>query len=331
MTKAPIYRSLRRRIMGITLVVSIAPLLTLGAVIYHQYVKVFEARIEDQIRHLARSQANAVDVFLNDRTTLLAVLVSTRSFEELGDQARLDALFDVITRSGDGLGLVDLGVIDAAGYQVAYAGPFALKGLDYSREAWFRETMSRGRYISDVFTGFRQLPHFIIAIRGHSAQGPWIMRATIDSQVFNRLVRSVRVGESGDAYIINPQGFLQTEARLSGQVLDRSPLAPRRFGEEATVIRLPTENGATRYVAGAWLTSKDWLLIVSQDSADKINSLARTRETEIVIILLGCLAIAAVTVVTTVAITMAKHPSKMMRISVSRVRMRLLIWSELSW
>lgn len=299
MTKAPIYRSLRRRIMAITLVVSIAPLLTLGAVIYHQYVKVFESRIEDQIRHLARSQANAVDVFLNDRTTLLAILVATRSFEELGDQARLDALFDVITRSADGLGLVDLGVIDGAGRQVAYAGPFALKGLDYSREPWFRETMSRGRYISDVFTGFRQLPHFIIAIRGHSVQGPWIMRATIDSQVFNRLVRSVRVGESGDAYIVNPQGFLQTEARLAGQVLDHSPLTPQRFGQEATVIRTPAQNGATRYVAGAWLTSKDWLLIVSQDSADQINSLIRTRETEILIILLGCLAIVIATVVTT--------------------------------
>ncbi|MFA7424369.1 MAG: ATP-binding protein [Desulfosarcinaceae bacterium] len=299
MTKAPIYRSLRRRIVAITLVVSIAPLLTLGAVIYHQYIKVFEARIEDQIRHLARSQANAVDVFLNDRTTLLAVLVATRSFEELGDQRRLDALFDVITRSADGLGLVDLGVIAADGCQVAYAGPFALIGLDYSREAWFRETMSRGSHISDVFTGYRQLPHFIIAIRGHSVQGPWIMRATIDSQVFNRLVRSVRVGESGDAYIINPEGFLQTEARLAGQVLDRSALAPQRFGEEATVLRQPMGNGATRYVAGAWLKSKDWLLIVSQDSADQINSLYRTRDAEIIIILLGCLAIVIATVITT--------------------------------
>jgi two-component system NtrC family sensor kinase len=299
MTKAPIYRSLRRRIIAITLAVSIAPLLTLAAVIYHQYVKVFEARIEDQIRHLARSQANAVDVFLNDRTALLAVLVTTRSFEELGEQPRLDALFDVITRTADGLGLVDLGVIDATGRHVAYAGPFALRGLDYSREAWFRETMSRGRYVSDVFTGFRQLPHFIIAIRGHGARGPWILRATIDSQVFHRLVRSVRVGESGDAYIINPDGFLQTDARLAGQVLDRSPLAPRLFGEEATVIRLPAENGATRYVAGAWLKSKDWLLVVSQDSSDQINSLIRTRETEIFIILLGCLAIVIATVVTT--------------------------------
>ena len=299
MTRAPIYRSLRHRLIVITLVVSITPLLTLGAVIYHQYVKVFEGRIEDQIRHLARSQANAVDVFLNDRITLLSILVATRTFDELGDQSRLDALFDIITRSADGLGLVDLGVIDAAGCQVAYAGPFALRGLDYSREAWFRETMSRGRYISDVFTGFRQLPHFIIAIRGHGAQGPWILRATIDSQVFNRLVRSVRVGESGDAYIINPQGFLQTEARLAGQVLDRSALVPQRFGEEATVIRQPAENGATRYVAGAWLKSKDWLLVVSQDSADQINSLYRTRETEILIILLGCLAIVAATVLIT--------------------------------
>jgi len=300
MIKASLYSILRRRIITITLVVSITPLLTLGAVIYHQHVTVVEARIEDQIRHLARSQANAVDVFLNDRTTLLSILVETRSFEELGNQENLDALFNVITHRADGLGLVDLGVIDAAGRQVAYSGPFALKGLNYSHEAWFRETMSRGRYISDVFTGFRQLPHFIIAIRGHGPRGPWILRTTIDSQVFNRLVRSVRVGESGDAYIVNTKGYLQTESRLVGRVLDRqASLVPRRFGEEATVIRQTADNGATRYMAGAWLKSKNWLLIVSQDSADQINSLHRTRDTEIMIILLGCFAIIVVTVVTT--------------------------------
>jgi two-component system NtrC family sensor kinase len=299
MKKASIYRSLRRRIMAITLVVSIAPLLTLGAVIYHQYVKVFQARIEDQVRHLARSQANAVDVFLNDRTSLLAILMGMRSFEELSDQTRLDVLFEVVTSRADGLGLVDLGVFDAAGRHLAYAGPFALKGLNYSQEAWFRETMSRGQYVSDVFTGFRQLPHFVIAIRGHSAQGPWILRATIDTQVFNRLAKSVRVGRSGDAYIVNLEGIYQTEPRSSGAILDRCPVTPRNFGEETTVLRLETESGATRYIAGVWLKNKEWLLIVSQDSADQMNGLVSTRDTEVAIILMGCLAIIGVTVLTT--------------------------------
>ncbi len=299
MRRAPIYRSLRRGIIAITLAVSIAPLLTLGAVIYHQYVKVFQARIEDQVRHLARSQANAVEVFINDRASLLSILVGMRNFEELSDQTRLDVLFEVITSRATGLGLVDLGVFDGSGRHLTYAGPFALKGLDYSREPWFRETMSRGQYVSDVFTGFRQLPHFVIAIRGHSSQGPWILRATIDTQVFNRLVKSARVGQSGDAYIINKQGIYQTEPRLSGQVLDQSPLEPHLFGEDTSLLRQKAENGATRYLAGTWLKGKDWLLVVSQEAGDQMNGLAKTKQTEIVIILMGCLAIVAVTVLTT--------------------------------
>jgi two-component system NtrC family sensor kinase len=300
--KAAIYRSLRRRIIAITLVVSIAPLITLGAVIYYQFVKVFEARIEDQVRHLARSQSNAMDAFLHDRAKLLTILVATHGFEKLQDQAQLDNLFDVITRRAEGLGLIDIGVIDGAGCHRAYAGPYHLKGLNYSQESWFSETMSRGQYVSDVFTGFRKVPHFIIAIRGLSPQGPWILRATIDTQAFNRLVRSAQAGQTGDAYIINTEGIYQTTPRFSGEVLGRSPLVTRLFGEETTVIRQPAQNGGTQYIAGAWLKSKDWLLVVSQQRADQMSGLVRTQEAEFAIILLGCLAIVGVTVFTTYTI-----------------------------
>jgi two-component system NtrC family sensor kinase len=46
-----------------------------GGAIYYQFGKLYKERIEDQIRHLARSQSNAVDVFLRERTTILAMIV----------------------------------------------------------------------------------------------------------------------------------------------------------------------------------------------------------------------------------------------------------------
>ena len=159
--------------------------------------------------------------------------------------------------------------------------------------------MSRGKYISDVYTGFRQLPHFIIAIRGHSPNGPWILRATIDSNIFNRLVRSAQAGQSGDAYIINAEGIYQSEPRFGGQVLDQAPLEPRSFGEGANVLRRENADGSVEFVAGAWLKSKDWLLVVSQGGNEQMGGLIQTRETEIVIILFGCVAIMIATMITT--------------------------------
>ena len=297
--KSSLYRALQRKIVAITLVVSITPLVTLGAVIYYQYVKVFEARIEDQIRHLARSQCNALDMFLRERATILSIIVDTHAFDDLKDPKKLNPLFELINRRADGLGLVDIGVIDSAGRHLAYAGPYNLQGLNYYQQPWFSEVMSRGKYISDVYTGYRKLPHFIIAIRGHSPRGPWILRATIDSNIFNRLVRSAQAGQSGDAYIINTEGIYQTEPRFGGQVLDKAPLVPRLFGEGTMVLRQPNADGSMQFIAGAWLKSKDWLLVVSQGGDDQMGGLIQTRETEVAIILLGCLAIAFATVITT--------------------------------
>ncbi len=297
--KTKLYRSLQHRMAAITLVVSIAPLVILGAVIYFQYVKVFEARIQDQVRHLASSQSNAVDVFLHERATILSIIVDTHSFEELRETEALNRLFEMINRRSDGLGLVDLGVIDGQGRHLAYAGPYNLSGLRYDQQPWFGEVMSRGKYISDVYTGFRQLPHFIIAIRGHSPNGPWILRATIDSNIFNRLVRSAQAGQSGDAYIINAEGIYQSEPRFGGQVLDQAPLQPRSFGEGANVLRRENADGSVEFVAGAWLKSKDWLLVVSQGGNEQMGGLIQTRETEIVIILFGCVAIMIATMITT--------------------------------
>ena len=55
---------------------------------------------------------------------------------------------------------VDLGVIDASGTQVAYAGPFLLGRADYSDASWFQNAMQREYFISDVFPGLRGFPHF---------------------------------------------------------------------------------------------------------------------------------------------------------------------------
>ena len=49
---------------------------------------------------MAHSQSNAVDVFLRERTTILAMLVETQSFDQLKDQENLSHLFQVINHNG---------------------------------------------------------------------------------------------------------------------------------------------------------------------------------------------------------------------------------------
>ena len=60
--------------------------------------------------------------------------------------------------------LTDLGLIDQEGRHLAYVGPYDLMDKNYSEAIWFKKVMEQGIYISDMFTGFRKVPHFIIAI-----------------------------------------------------------------------------------------------------------------------------------------------------------------------
>lgn len=284
-----IYINLHRTIIIIILLVAIIPLVFLGETIYYRFARTYEEKIEDQIKYRARSQADAMEVFLRERTAILATIVDTHTFDYIKQQENLSRIFKVISRRTEGL--IDLGVIDSAGQHLAYAGPYNLKGLNYFRQAWFGEVISKGKHISDVYMGYRQLPHFIIAVRGYSNGQSWILRATVDSDIFNKLVRTAQTGRSGDAYIINKNGVYQTAPRFSGKILDKSNLTLTLFGEGTTVAEKIEANGQTKHVAGTWLKNNQWLLVITQDVADEKGGLLTTRNTEIIIIVFGCLAI----------------------------------------
>ncbi len=297
--KKPVYKKLRRKIVAITLIVAIAPLVILGAMIYYQFANVCEQRIKYQISQMARSQSNAIDVFLKERVNILSTMVNTLSFEELRHQVNFSHLFEVLSDKTDSLGLVDMGIIDDTGQHLAYAGPFKLEGLNYYNEPWFREVMSRGKFISDVYLGFRQIPHFIIAVKGRTGNRSWILRATIDSNVFKSLVRIGQAGRYGDAFIINKQGIIETQPRFHGMILEKSDLDPRQFGEETTVVKHVDRAGKKNFYAGTWLKNNNWLLIISEETCRGMGSLLMSRNMEILIIALGCFGIILTTLLTT--------------------------------
>ncbi len=295
--KKTLYSSLRRKIIFLTLLVSLAPLLLLGATIYYQFEKMYKEKIEEQIKYRSQAQAEAVDRFLKARMAILGSMADTHSFWQITDENYLSQLFHIMNlRQGN---FVDIGVIDNAGQHRAYVGPYDIKKFNYFQEPWFDEVMSKGIYISDVYTGYRKLPHFIIAVRRQENQQTWILRATIDPEVFGEIVRSAQVGKTGDAYIVNSEGSYQTLPRFDGEILTRSMIRPSLFGSGTTVISAKSRSGKRVLLAGSWLKGNKWLLVISQEVSDEMENLFATEYMEIFIILSGVLAIILTTVLTT--------------------------------
>jgi two-component system NtrC family sensor kinase len=292
-----IYKNLQRKIVFTILLVSLTPLIFLGETIYYHFAKVYKEKIEDQIKYQAGSQSGALEIFLKERSAILSGIADTHRFEHLKQHENLMGILNAISRRTDGF--IDLGLIDSNGQHIAYAGPYPLEGLDYSQQAWFGEVMGKGKYISDVYMGYRKLPHFIIAVRGYDNGRNWTIRTTIDPDVFNKLVRVAQTGKSGDAYIINKNGVYQTAPRFSGEILGQSSLDTKRFGEGTTVIENIETTGKKRYYAGSWLKNNEWLLVISQEIGKEMGGLITTRNTELLIISLGCLAIVITTILAT--------------------------------
>jgi len=295
--KTPVYTSLQRKIILLTLVVSFAPLLILGGTIYYQFSKMYREKVQDQVRYRARAQAEAVDLFLKERTAILSAMADTHAFQEMIMEKKLSTIFQVMNlRAG---AFVDLGVIDNAGQHLCYIGPYGLKGLNYYQQDWFGEVMSKGIYISDVYMGYRQSPHFIIAVRRQEGNNTWILRATVDPDVFGSLVRAAQVGRTGDAFIVNREGIYQTGPRFGGHILSKWGLKPSLFGGVTSVMEGVDGNGKKVLYAGSWLKGGKWLLVISQEASEEMKGLFTTRNAEIAIIIGGILVIVFTTILLT--------------------------------
>ena len=291
------YRTLKRKIILVTLLVSLAPLIALGALIYDQFARMYAEKITQQITYRSKSLAQAVELFLKERTAILCSMADTHNFNELIDGGKLSRVLEIMnSRAG---GFVDLGVIDSKGQHLAYVGPYNLKGLNYSQQAWFSEVMARGVYISDVYMGYRRLPHFIIAVRRNEKVHSWILRATIDSRVFESILRPGRLGKTGDVFIVNKNGVYQTQPRFGDNILTKSNLAIDSFGADTTILKTKNGQGNKELLAGTWIVHGKWLLVVRQGVREEMTGLFSARYAGIGIILSGIVGILLMTVFTT--------------------------------
>ena len=211
---------LRTRIVAILLAVSLVPVLLMGLGAWILFGRTLEARAVELQRTLVESHARAITAFLEERVRLLKLITRTRTLEELTAEGRLAQLLAGLNAASDE-GFVDLGVIAGDGRHLAYAGPYDLADRNYREADWFREVRAEGVHLSDLFLGFRNVPHRVIAVRREGPKDPWILRATLDHHAFDDLVRTGPLGDGGDAFLLDREGRFQTAPRR-GALLEKS-------------------------------------------------------------------------------------------------------------
>jgi len=283
------YRQLAWRMTAAALLVALIPLYILGAGIYLYFQTVQRESYRNELQNLAINTANAMQLFLAERTATLEALAHAATAEHLARPGELRKLLRLLNRRRTSF--LDLGIIDAQGNHLAYVGPYELQDHNYADSQWFDETMLDGVFISDIFLGHRGVPHLVIAVKHELGEQPWILRATIDPDVFFKLVRSAQLGTTGDAYIINRNGQLQTPSRFSAGVLEQAAFDVATAPPGVSVLETTRPDGTSVLTARAWLQDVHWLLVVDRDPSEPQASLLLARNTELALLAVGTILI----------------------------------------
>ncbi|PIE69429.1 MAG: two-component sensor histidine kinase [Deltaproteobacteria bacterium] len=262
------YAHIRKHIVMGMILVPVIPFLMIIGVGYHYFSSSIKDNTISSMERIVRDHRDMVASFLKERRADLSFILAEYDVDELKQPETLQRVFDHLHKKSSTF--VDLGVVDSQGLHVAYVGPYTLGGRVYKDTTWFKEVMAKGRYQSDVFLGFRNIPHFVIALSSTHNGQPWFIRATIDTYRFSEIVEAIRIGQTGEAYIINQDGVLQTQRWSGGRFLDKDS-EDVTYPDEPGAIRTYVKEdgrGMTYVYATTWIIPNKWLLVVRQNKDD---------------------------------------------------------------
>ncbi|KAB1442845.1 sensor histidine kinase [Pseudodesulfovibrio senegalensis] len=294
------YHKLSRNMVFTVVTVSMAPLILVGGLIFNHFRSIYHEKVYALLVEVVGKHTATVDTFLHEKLSEVQFLNRAFSFDQLSDNVFLEKTLRDIQQQY-GLIFVDLGIIDESGRQIAYAGPFDLLGADYSKADWYLESRGKVSVISDVFLGLRRSPHFIIAANAVAGGKQWTLRATIDFLAFSNLVESIRIGETGHAYILNRSGVFQTKppaGRSSSFTLAPvESIVPEALGAGIRMNRSKGSDDAYYIIVSSSLKGGDWRLVYQQKWNDAFSAMNRSEFFTLAIFLLGGLGIVGMAVV----------------------------------
>ncbi len=272
------FRVLKIKLFFIIGAIAGAPLLMVSVIAYLWLYGIAKDDFAIRFTEKIETTSLSMDYYISEKLSGLQFLASAYSYESLSEQKNLNNIFHLFKREfGE---LVDLGVIDDKGIQKVYAGPFQLQGKNYATHEWYEKTIARGRYVSDVFIGYRNIPHFAIAVKKYipSKATFCILRATINMESLNNRIAAMGLKGSEDAFLISSQNILQTDTRFYGKSMERlvfDVIDDRRSINKSIEIREITNKKG--FIGHKKLENVDWhLVIVTSDSPhDKIIDLLR--------------------------------------------------------
>ena len=294
MDKSRSYRRFRLMFSGVMFVIIFAPLVIVTGLSSFEYRELLLKEERSQLYWNAEGAQKTIEAFMAKLTSVVRFVSKDRGCEDLLDQYLVSKL--LVNLKEEYPGFVDLGIIDHNGIQQVYAGPFRLEGYDYSDQDWFGKVLAREIYISEVYMGFREIPHFVIAVsfKVPDKEEYWILRASIDYEKLQKYISTINTKASQDIFLVNHDGVLQTRSNMFGEVLEKynMPSKPEKGKITINVSKLDSVSYLKAY---AYIKNTPWIMAIVKEQyiyGDEWSSFQFRRR----LIFIGCSLLALVVI-----------------------------------
>jgi two-component system, NtrC family, sensor kinase len=265
----------------ILVLTALSPLLIVTIIHYQLIQKSVDSELNLRTERLTSNVKNSISFFMEERLDALIFTVNEMGYKQLTNKKTLTEILKNLKLGFDGL--TDLSVIDNDGNQIIYAGPYSLEGKNYKTQPWFLESLRKTNFISEVFTGYRDIPHIIIAVRSIAPNGSFfILRATLDTERLIQKIASYKTGDHADIFLLNHQGVLQTASTRHGKILTRTNLIFPNNHDKSEVIM--ATDLTSRMIISCYsfiytnLAVTPFILVVQKDKAGMMHTWQELRK-----------------------------------------------------
>jgi two-component system NtrC family sensor kinase len=249
------YRQIWGMGIFILLATSLIPLVITTLIHYQLIDRSIDTESLLRTERVASNARRAVTFFLDERLAALTFAANEMSYAKL---ATPESLADVLRNLKLGFGgLTDLSVIADTGNQVAYAGPYHLEGKDYSTQPWFMECQQHNACVSEIFSGYRDVPHIVVAVKSQRPDGRFfVLRATLETERLIQTLSAFKTGEHADIFLTNRDGRLQTPSHYHEADSNRSTIPVPPFAERTRSMLASGPDGQPIAVGYAYITTE---------------------------------------------------------------------------
>jgi signal transduction histidine kinase/DNA-binding response OmpR family regulator/HPt (histidine-containing phosphotransfer) domain-containing protein len=298
------FASVRGKTLILFLMVSLIPLVLTAGFAYQKARQALEERIKNELLRTALNHASLVaymmEGYLNDTKTMAD---SEQIRHYINDIQRAHQALLVFGRHWKQY--LGIGIYSSGGYGVAYSNDtlentkrkkFYLGDRDY-----FHRAITGEAYISDVIVSKGSEGTLIVVAAPISDAGKivGVLGTAISTKHMAELLIEAKVGESGDAYMINREGYFITPPRFAAELKKRgvikeqaelelridSPAVLEVHGKKSAVGIYRDYQG--RQVVGAYapVSCKGWGVVIEQTEEEAFAPIKKVRNVMFFILL----------------------------------------------